>query len=190
MKMGKVLRGLFAVGCTLLASCGPPALAGERKSNLFLVDGAGGAGTIYLYNYELREIITSFPTPEAADGVNADALAYASDRGTLFYTNSNGTGLIYELDAQTGAVLGVPFDGLLASGGRPNTGIGWTSWDSGLAKGWIREYGGVRKEDRAGEPLNITWSSDGRIARHVMQRGGISDLRRRSEGYWARHRLP
>jgi len=94
-----------------------------KTSNMYLVDGADG-GTIYAYNYALRQIVYSFPTPEAADGVNLDALAYASDRGTLFYTNSAGTGLVYEIDAQTGAVLR-SFDGWTASGGRPIVGMGY-----------------------------------------------------------------
>ena len=46
----------------------PGILPTSKASNLYLVDGAGAAGTIYAYNYELRQIITSFPTPEAADG--------------------------------------------------------------------------------------------------------------------------
>ena len=30
-----------------------------KSSNMYLVDGAGTSGTIYAYNYELRQIITS-----------------------------------------------------------------------------------------------------------------------------------
>ena len=86
-------------------------------------------------NYRLRQIKFTFPTPEAADGVRDDALAYASDRGTLFYTNANGSNLVYEMDAQTGDIVGVPFDGLTASGGRLNSGMGYGGGDvpSGIA---------------------------------------------------------
>ncbi|TDI14319.1 MAG: hypothetical protein E2P04_00700, partial [Acidobacteria bacterium] len=62
-------------------------------------------GTIHEYNYETNTIVNSFPTPEPVEGVFGDGLAYAPDRGTLFYTNAAGTKLIYELDANTGAVL-------------------------------------------------------------------------------------
>ncbi|MGD8376404.1 MAG: thrombospondin type 3 repeat-containing protein [Acidobacteriota bacterium] len=86
-----------------------------RQTTMFLVDGANG-GTIYFYNYEMEQIIRTCPTPEPADGVTADGLAYALDRASLFYTNANGTGLIYELDAQDCSVLQT-FDSAVACGG-------------------------------------------------------------------------
>jgi hypothetical protein len=73
-------------------------------STMFLVDGANG-GTIYQYNFRMRRIMNSFPTPEPADGLMADGLAWAEDRLSLFFTNANGSGDVYELDPRTGAVL-------------------------------------------------------------------------------------
>lgn len=83
-----------------------------RITNMFLVDGANG-GTIYEYNYELRQIIRTCPTPVPANGVDADGLAYAGPRpgspARLFYSNATGpnstSDLVYELDINTCAVV-------------------------------------------------------------------------------------
>jgi len=117
-----------------------------RTSRIFLVDNFNG-GTIHEYNYETNVIVNSFPTPETAEGLFADGLAYAPDRGengTLFYTNASGSTLIYELDAGSGAVLNV-FDSIAATGGEifNATGLGYGDvigidgglWISGLEMG-------------------------------------------------------
>jgi hypothetical protein len=133
----------------------PPAEQGFNKkgvqSNLFFVDDANG-GTIYRYNWENLQIIVSFPTPEPADGGTADGLAYAEDRGTLFYVNGNGTNTIYELNASNGAVLN-SFDGGTASiytalptqGLNAITGMGYG--DSAC------QYGGPNCQNPAVDPM-------------------------------------
>jgi hypothetical protein len=99
-----------------------------RISNMFLVDGANG-GTIYEYNYQMRQIIRSCPTPIPANGVDADGLAYAGPRpgspARLFYSNATGPDKnIYELDIDTCAVVR-SFDSNLAtsSAGAVGTGL-------------------------------------------------------------------
>ncbi len=115
-----------------------------RLTRIFLVDDFQG-GTIHEYNYEQSRIVNQFPTPEFATGIFESGLAYAPDRGTLFYTNP-ASGLIYELDADTGAVLN-SFDVWTASGGTISnaTGLGYGDvrgadggsgiWVSGLDSG-------------------------------------------------------
>jgi len=66
-------------GLASLAETEGGAATKGRITNMFLVDGANG-GTIYEYNYEMRQIIRTCPTPVPANGVDADGLAYAGPR--------------------------------------------------------------------------------------------------------------
>jgi len=96
-------------GLASLAETEGGAATKGRITNMFLVDGANG-GTIYEYNYEMRQIIRTCPTPVPANGVDADGLAYAGPRSgspaRLFYSNANyGNNTIYELDIDTCAVV-------------------------------------------------------------------------------------
>lgn len=106
---------------------------------LFLVDNTNG-GTIYEYNYETNRIINSFETPEPADALDADGLAWAADRGTLFYTNGNGSRLIYELDSMTGTVLR-SFDSTTIAGGELSsiTGLGYGDSAPGINALWVTD---------------------------------------------------
>jgi len=110
-------------GLASLAETEGGAATKGRITNMFLVDGANG-GTIYEYNYEMRQIIRTCPTPVPANGVDADGLAYAGPRAgspaRLFYSNANyGNNVIYELDIDTCAVVRI-IDAFTATTGLTN----------------------------------------------------------------------